>query len=900
MLQNVVGSKQWLRAHVLSSASVRRRAPQHNTRAPQHNTRESEDGAEDESRIVSSRRHVVLAAVGLYTLYLVTSLNVHAAHPAALHTLAQEKAWVEIDGTVSARVEERVSPWGTPSCQGDVKLHKLVADGLALGNQPPWQQVPSSHRADNEHFSNGVGLASGVDTLLRMDPLLRVVGLPCDVLQGQRVNVQGKLSPREHKDRPAALVYASHVEVSGEPRASARIVAAIERELTALIAPRPDHVRGLLPGVALGEDGKIAPDLSAAMKLTQLTHLIAVSGGHISLAATIVLVSVGRRFPVVCALVTLAALGGLIILVGPEASVIRAVAMSCVVLGALALGRGTQAVASLSIALLAVALLNPWMAVSYGFLLSASATAGIVLVGTPLAEYLARVLPQLVAEAVAIPLAAQLACLPVLALFTNVGSIWGVLANALVAPVVAPLTICGLAVALLCPIIPAAAHLLLVPVQMCTWWIAAVARTLAGWPGSGISLAWSGAFCLALGTILIVVRRPVILASLLAILLLIGLWTLLPGTRTSIPKDWTVVQCDVGQGSALIARAPSASGGISETVPSGGARELTLMIDVGPEGNGAATCLREAGVIHLDVLVLSHAHSDHIGGLPAVLDEVSVDEAWLSPNPDPQENTAWLHDQLAAHSVPATEILAGTTLTLDGTTLLRNGSVSSREGTAAEGTMNDDGAYTDTFSDAFATVLWPRFRNTTPGEANAQSIALHLNTGGGVLVLSDLTADSQTRLARDVRVTEQLTEVRAVVVAHHGSADQSKELAKLLDPDVALISVGHNSYGHPSDRALELYGGAAVYDTLTCGAIALDTEGHPSSGCADGPEEIRTREILEHVEQHQLVNRTCRGNKPQGARTTQTGQAWRAGENQEFDGMRSNLRPSYSSALVRM
>lgn len=90
---------------------------------------------------------------------------------------------------------------------------------------------------------------------------------------------------------------------------------------------------------------------------------------------------------------------------------------------------------------------------SYGFLLSASATAGIVLVGTPLAEYLGRVLPSLLAEVVAILLAAQMACLPVLALFTDTGSIWGVLANALVAPVVAPLTISGLAVAHLpgCP-----------------------------------------------------------------------------------------------------------------------------------------------------------------------------------------------------------------------------------------------------------------------------------------------------------------------------------------------------------------------------------------------------------------------------------------------------------------
>ncbi len=754
--------------------------------------RQPDHGAEEGPRVVSARRHVLLAAFGLSVLYLLTSLNVQAAHPAALYGLAHEKARVEIEGSVSSRVEVRVSPWGAPSCQGDIVIQLLTA----------------------------------TDSSIATHTLIRVVGLPCDVLQGQRVAVQGKLAPLEHADHPAALVYASHVTVSGNPRAGARVVATITRDRTALIAARPDHVRGLLPGVALGDDGQISPDLSAAMKLTQLTHLIAVSGGHISLAATIVLAMIGRRFPLACALATLTALGGLIVLVGPEASVIRAIAMSCVVLAALAIGRGTQAVASLSIALVAVSLFHPWMAVSYGFLLSASATAGIVLVGTPLAEYLARSLPQLVAEAVAIPLAAQLACLPVLALFTDTGSIWGVLANALVAPVVAPLTISGLAVALICPVAPAVAQCLLVPVQMCTWWIAAVARTLAGWPGSGISLAWSGVFCLGLGLVLVIVRRPIVLAMMLVALLLVGLRGLLPGTHTSIPTNWVVVQCDVGQGSALIARVPltdsARSGAGSDTTP--GNSDLTLMIDVGPEGDAAASCLREAGVTHLDVLVLSHAHSDHIGGLPAVLDEVSVGQAWLSPNPDPQENTQWLHEQLAAHSISFTEVLAGTMLASAGTTLLRDDSGSTREPANIE--MNDGAT--------FATVLWPLLRDTTPGEANAQSLALYLNVAGGVLVLSDLTADSQDRLARDPRVANKLTQARTVVVAHHGSADQSSALAQLLRPDLALISVGHNSYGHPSDRALELYGQAAIYDTLTCGAISVDGEAHARSRCEGG------------------------------------------------------------------
>ncbi len=744
---------------------------------------------ERDYRGASVRRHVILICMGAYTLYLLTSLNVHVAHPATLHAQAQQKVRVEMAGTVSSRVEVRVSPWGTPSCQGDLTV----------------PQHPTG-------------------ALIQTAPLVRAVGLPCDVLEGQHVEIQGKLAPLEHADRPAALVYVSHVTVTGEPHTSARVVAIIKRDLTELIATRPDHVTGLLPGVALGDDGQISPDLSAAMKLTQLTHLIAVSGGHISLAATIILATIGRRFPMACALTTLAALGGLIILVGPEASVIRAVAMSCVVLAALSIGRGTQAVASLSIALFAVAALNPWMAVSYGFLLSASATAGIVLVGTPLAEYLGRVLPSLLAEVVAIPLAAQMACLPVLALFTDTGSIWGVLANALVAPVVAPLTISGLAVALICPVAPAVAQCLLLPVHMCTWWIATVARTLASWPGSGISLAWSGVFCLALGTILIVVKRPVIFAMILVGLLLFGLRGLLPGARTPIPKDWAVVQCNVGQGSALLARSPLANlGNPDATIAGSSTANLTIMIDVGPEGDAAASCLRDAGVTHLDLLVLSHSHSDHIGGLPAVLDNVSVGAVWLSPNPDPQENTQWLHNQLAAYAIPYEEVISGTVLALDGTTVLR-------EGTAGDTQKNDDGAAPD----AFATVLWPRVRDTTPGEANAQSLALHLNVSGGVLVLSDLTAESQGRLARDPRVTNKHAQAHTVVVAHHGSADQSAALAKLLHPDLALISVGHNSYGHPSDRALDLYGEASIYDTLTCGVISVDAAGTATSGCEGG------------------------------------------------------------------
>ena len=219
------------------------------------------------------------------------------------------------------------------------------------------------------------------------------------------------------------------------------------------------------------------------------------------------------------------------------------------------------------------------------------------------------------------------------------------------------------------------------------------------------------------------------------------------------------------------------------------------------------------GFDRLDVLVLSHSHTDHIGGLPQVLQAVTVDEVWLSPNPDPAENTRWVHEQLRAHGVPWSQVQAGESLRQDGSTGPDNSSAPGKE--------------------EVARVLWPRRVNTRAGEANAQSIALHINVAGGVLVLSDLTAESQDRMIRDQSVAADVAEVRTVVVAHHGSADQSSRLAERVTAGIALISVGADSYGHPSKRALQLYGDSRAYDTATCGAIALNSQGEVTSRCED-------------------------------------------------------------------
>ena len=269
---------------------------------------------------------------------------------------------------------------------------------------------------------------------------ISIVGVPCDVLGGQKVSAVGKLVEPPPGARQSGTLYAKAVTVSGRGSAVSRTVARIDAALEKVLADAPEHARGLIPGVALGRDDAVEPGLASAMKMTQLTHLIAVSGGHVSILLSLVILGFGRRRLAATAAICFLSVLALLALVGPQASVIRAAAMGTVVVLALGIGRASQAVPSLSTAVLGVALVDPWLAVSYGFLLSASATLGIVCFAEPLTARLAAKAPRLLAELVAVPLVAQLACLPVLALFTDTGSIWGVPANMLVAPVVAPLT----------------------------------------------------------------------------------------------------------------------------------------------------------------------------------------------------------------------------------------------------------------------------------------------------------------------------------------------------------------------------------------------------------------------------------------------------------------------------
>src|SRR3954452_9236379 len=154
-----------------------------------------------------------------------------------------------------------------------------------------------------------------------------------------------------------------------------------------------------------------------------------------------------------------------------------------------------MAILSLSVAALLVA--DPWLAGSLGFALSTVATASLLLFARPLAAGLSRYLPRALAYALSVPLAAQLACGPLLVLITPVVPIYGVLANLLAEPAAPVATIVGLAACLAAPI-PVLQSGLAALAWVPASWIAGTAETVTAIPGDLVPWleGWPGAAAL--------------------------------------------------------------------------------------------------------------------------------------------------------------------------------------------------------------------------------------------------------------------------------------------------------------------------------------------------------------------------------------------------------------------
>ncbi len=583
---------------------------------------------------------------------------------------------------------------------------------------------------------------------------------------GAVVRTSGRLVAADDGDLAGLLVSARAPEQVARPDVWWRGADAVRSAIRESVAHRPDDQRALVPALVDGDDAGLSPSLEEDFRTTGLTHLTAVSGTNLTLVVGFLLVLArwcrvrGRWLYVVGAI----GIVGFVLLARTEPSVLRAAVMGSV--GLLALGGNgrNRAIRALGVAVLVLLLVQPRLAVSAGFALSVLATAGIVLLAPGWRDALARWLPRWLAEAIAVPAAAQLACTPLVAAISGQVSLVAVIANLLVAPMVGPATVCGLAAGLVTLVSSPLGQLLGTLAGWCVAWIVLVARRGADLPAAAtewstgvVALAVLSAICIALAVVgPHVLRRPV--AGLVCgVLVVVAVTVRLP--TPGWPVDgWVLAMCDVGQGDALVVRAGPEAG---------------VVVDTGPDPPAVDACLARLGVSQVPLLVLTHFHADHIDGLEGVLDDRQVGVIESTRVLDPTEGVEAVLELAQTHHLAVAAATRGLT----------------RE-----------------VGEVHLQTLWP-----TPGPmlsgsgdgslANDASVVLLAEVRGvRILLTGDVEPEGQAALARSLPALD----IDVLKVPHHGSRYQDLDWLTSLDAEVALVSVGaDNDYGHPSTEVLD-------------------------------------------------------------------------------------------------
>ena len=614
----------------------------------------------------------------------------------------------------------------------------------------------------------------------------------------------------------------------------------------------PEPEAGLAAGILIGLRDMVDRDLAADFTTAGLSHIVAISGWNIAVVGAVI-VSLLRWLPrrprSVAVLLAIVAYS---VLAGASPSVVRAAVMGGVTLAARESGRGGRAATALGLAAWILLLVDPGMVTDVGFQLSVVATAGLLAwserVQASVASRAPRHAPGWLVEATSVSLAAQAATLPLILFHFGRLSLIAPLANLLAAPIVAPAMLAGL-VALVGGLVSAlgAPLLLMVPIavagELGLGALVAVARITASVPLASLSLP-----------------PPLDLGAALIATILVGLIGTAAGRRIRMFAPWrrraepgpsrpsrqqsggTQVRAaspvrpaaanarvrapgrlakmslavaavvaisvaavsagrpdgrfrmtvlDVGQGDAILLE---------------GSRGGRVLVDAGPDPNVLMRQL-DARIPtwdrHLDLVVVTHPHEDHVGGMALLLTRYRVaavaDNGMLGSGPGDQAFRA----TLAELQIRPTTLTTGDRVRLD---------------------------------DAEVDVLWPRAGEVPLHPANGSSAVNNVSivlevclAHRRILLTGDIQEDVDPQLLAQGLGRPTDPPVDVLKVAHHGSATATTaDLLAAIRPSVAVISVGvGNPYGHPSAGALARLGaaGATTYRTDLDGPVTVTSDG---------------------------------------------------------------------------
>ncbi len=457
-----------------------------------------------------------------------------------------------------------------------------VTQGPFEGRHGWWALVETSSSHALADFANDPGLRPGSKT--------EIVGIS-----------DGK--PGVARSRP----YAARIRVRSFELADGSVLSDVGGSVSGHVMRRLEPYgegRGLLAGFLIGDVSHVSDSDVEAMRLSGLSHFVAVSGSNVALFLLLVFVLSGPLAlgPKRRAVIGLLAIPVYAAATRFEPSVMRASLMAAVAFGGRLVGIGFDAWQLLSVTVVILLVSDPYLAGDVGFQLSVAATAG-VLVGAkwPLTG-------GVVQRALAVTVAAQLSVAPLLMAHFGTIPLLSPVLNLLAAPLVTAATAMG-------ALGVAGPEILIDLASVSAGLVLAIARMGSGFPQVG----FLGGLAAGLAGLVILRWRSLAPAAALLAAVWFGWATVVPA-ETAPPGS--VVVLDVGQGDAILIN---------------GGEGRWALVDGGPDPVLLRSKLRSYGVAALDIVVLTHIHADHVLGLIDVVRTVPVGQILMDTEPHQSE-----------------------------------------------------------------------------------------------------------------------------------------------------------------------------------------------------------------------------------------------------------------------
>jgi len=551
----------------------------------------------------------------------------------------------------------------------------------------------------------------------------------------------------------------------------------------------PERAWPFVLAVWLGERTEIGEAEYRSFVETGTAHVLAVSGVHTAIIYASVWsgLSVLIRRRSVRAAVTMGAVLLFALVAGAHVSSLRAAAMIALYVLADLFDREPDAPTALSVAAILLTLANPDNLLDRGFLLSFTSVASILLFTRPLGEVF-RAIPVGLRSGLVTPLAVQILPWPLAAHFFHVLPWAAPLANLVVVPLLTVVLWLSFMTTVGAFLWSGLGLVFGHAVAPAVWAIHAVVDAVARAPRShhfvvsptalAMAAFWAASFA-GLRAVEPDVLRRRWQAAVLAILLAV----LAYGTWRPMAAEPEVAFLDVGQGDACFIRTPA---GRTLLIDAG---DSTEHVDMG--ARVVAPFLWAHHVDQLDCLILTHPDTDHIGGMPYIVDHFSVGELILGPRDTGNAAEARLIASCARREIPVRRVAAGGRLEIEG---CRVEVLHPPIDWPATSTLND--------TSLVIRIAWPGFDGLFTGDIEA---------------------------AAETSMIPRLTPTRVLKAPHHGSRTSStREFLDAVRPEVVVVSTGGDVRKGGDPAVLKRYEdlGATVYRTDVAGGISVTSDDH--------------------------------------------------------------------------